>query len=40
MHIENQANMAEAHTAFVVCKYINNYVALMACSQKIKTNIA
>ena len=24
MHIENQVNMAEAHTAFVVCKYINN----------------
>ena len=24
MHIENQVNMAEARTAFVVCKYINN----------------
>ena len=24
MYIENQVNMAEAHTAFVVCKYINN----------------
>lgn len=24
MHIENQVNMAEAHTAFVACKYINN----------------
>ena len=40
MHIENQVNMAESHTAFVVCKYILMYVTLMACSQKIKTNIA
>lgn len=37
--------MAESHTAFVVCKYINNMhidvcVPLMARSQIKKTNIA
>ena len=38
MHIENQVNMAEAHTAFVVCKYINNIHIYVCAAYGVLTN--